>query len=118
MTQQVDNKLKSGTVVGHIIRYLPKKEEQLEAGVTITRQHKVGAFVQIFVDRKLYTVPCQRSTKLLEMTEQPTNEHRAEVFNKVLTQHPGGSERTFSELTNPKNKKHKRYVFTTPERAE
>jgi hypothetical protein len=112
MARQVDSKLKSGTVVGHIVRYLPKKEEQLDEGVTITRQHKIGAFVQITVDRKLFTVPCQSSTKLLEMTEQPTNEHRVEVFNAMLNSHPAGSERTFREVINPKNKKHKRYVFS------
>jgi hypothetical protein len=118
MARQVEGKLKSGKVVGHIIRYLPKKEEELDKGVTITRQHKIGAFVQIFVDRKLYTVPCQRSTKLLEMTEHPTNEHRHEVFNAVLDQHPADAERTFREITSPKNKKHKRYVFSAPEQVE
>jgi len=118
MARQVDSKTKSGTVVGHTVRYLPKKEEEIDEGVTITRQHKIGAFVQITVDRKLFTVPCQSSTKLLEMNEEPTNEHRFEVFNSMLSQHPAGSERTFRELVNPKNKKHKRYVFSAPEQAE
>lgn len=111
MGKQVEVTLKTGKVVGHIVRYLPKKEEQLEAGVTITRQHKVAAFVQLFVDRRMYTVQCQESTKLLEMDEHPTNEHRLATFNAVLDQHPAESERTFRELTRPNNKKFKRYEF-------
>lgn len=102
---------KTGLVVGHIIRYIPKKEEQLDKGITITKQHKIGAFLQLSADNRLYTVQCPHSTLLLEMNEDPTSQRRIETFNVVLNNHPAGSSRVFYERDSDDNRRYKRYIL-------
>lgn len=88
----------TGRVIGHVVKFLPKKVDNRGSGVTITKEKKIGAFVTIQVDgRKTYTVP-SKELELVLPTADPTDEMRAEVYNALVVKHPFNSDRSFTEF--------------------
>lgn len=97
MGNTVENKL-DGKVIGHVVKFLPKKVDNRGSGVTITKEKKIGAFVTIQVDgKKTYTVPSKEMEVVLP-TEEPTDEMKAQVYNALVDRHPFNSERQFTEF--------------------
>jgi hypothetical protein len=101
----VQKKDMTGKVIGHVVKFLPRKVEQRSSGVTITKEKKLGAFVTIQVDdKKTYTATSKSVEAVLDGDRQPTDELKTEIYNTLVDAHPFGSERTFTEFTIPKGK--------------
>ena len=101
----VQKKALTGRVIGHVVKFLPKKVEQRGGGVTITKEAKVGAFVTIQVDqKKTYTATSKFLEVVLDGERQTTDEVEAQVYNALVDAHPFKAERTFTEFTIPRGK--------------
>ena len=99
----IKKKALTGKVIGHVVKFLPKKVEQRSSGVTITKEKKIGAFVTIQVDdKKTYTATSKATEAVLEGEHQPTDELKAQIYNTLVDAHPFGAERNFTEFTIPK----------------
>jgi hypothetical protein len=103
MGNTTENKF-TGKIIGHTVKFLPKKVDHRGSGITITKAEKIGAFVTIQVDdKKTYTVPSKETELVLE-NQEPTEETRALVYNTLTERHPFNSERSFREFVTPKGK--------------
>lgn len=101
----IQKKVMTGKVIGHVVKFLPKKVEQRASGVTITKEKKIGAFVTIQVDdKKTFTATSKSAEAVLEGDHQPTDELKTHIYNTLMESHPFGAERTFTEFTIPKGK--------------
>lgn len=110
---------RTGRVIGHLVRFLPRQENARGEGITIVKQEKIGAFVQIQVDgKKFFTVPSRSNEHLLDGNEAATEELRAKVYNELTTQHPFGSPRDFIEHVTTKADKGKKTTLRRYELAE
>lgn len=100
----------SGTIIGHTVRFLPKKVDHRGAGITITKAEKIAAFVTIQADNKtIFTVPSKGSEVILE-DQTPSPEALAAVYDILQEQHPFNSPRMFREfITRGKGVTLKRY---------
>lgn len=101
----VQKKAMTGKVIGHVVKFLPRKVEQKGTGVTVTKEKKIGAFVTVQVDdKKTYTATSKTKEAVLDGDRQPTDELKTEIYNTLVEAHPFGSEREFTEFTIPKGK--------------
>lgn len=104
MGNTMENKF-TGKVIGHTVKFLPKKVDHRGSGITITKAEKIGAFVTIQVDdKKTYTVPSKYVEVVLKDGEPADEEARALVYNRLVEQHPFNSERSFREFVTAKGK--------------
>lgn len=89
----------SGTIIGHTVRFLPKKVDHRGAGITVTKAEKIAAYVTIQVDdKKIFTVP-SKSGEIIMEDQEPSPEALAAAYDIVQEQHPFNAERKFSEFT-------------------
>lgn len=103
MGNTTENKM-TGRVIGHVVKFLPKKVDSRGSGVTITKEKKLGAFVTIQVDgKKTYTVPSKSMERVLPEVD-PTDEMRTEVYNALVDRHPFNSDRSFTEFVTSRSK--------------
>jgi hypothetical protein len=94
-----------GRVIGHTVKYLPQQQSDRGGGITIVKQPKIGAFVTVQVDdKKVYTVPCRSSERLLNNGEEPTEDMHHEVNNHLVQCHPFRAEREFVEHVTSRSK--------------
>lgn len=99
------NKL-TGKIIGHTVKFMPKRVNYRGAGITITKSEKLSASVTIQVDdKRMYIVPVKGIEMVLE-NQEPDEETRVLMYNKLMKQHPFNSERAFKE-----------YVTTTDEKS-
>ena len=95
----------TGKVIGHVVKFLPKKVETRGSGVTITKEKKIGAFVTIQVDdKKTFTATSKLIEEVLDGERQPTDAVKTEIYNTLVDTHPFGAEREFTEFTIPRGK--------------
>ena len=87
----------TGTVIGHTVKFQPKKVETRGPGITITKAGKIGALVTIQVDKKTYTVPSKGNEVILG-DDFCSPEASAAVYDMLTLQHPFNAVRSFSEL--------------------
>jgi len=103
MKQTVERRYK-GRIIGHTVKFLPKRVEQLGPGITVTKAGKIGAFVTIQVDdQKIYTVP-SKGNEIILGNEDPSPEARAAVYDMLVSLHPFDATRRFSEFVVPRAK--------------
>lgn len=88
-----------GTVVGHLVRFLPRKERTVGFGTTKLMEKRLGAFVQLQIDgRRLQLVQCPKELGvLLAADKDPTVEDGAKVYANLMERHPINSERDIVE---------------------
>jgi len=100
----------SGTIIGHTVRFLPKKVDHRGSGITITKAEKIAAFVTIQVDDKvIFTVPSKNSEVILE-DQELSPEALAAVYDILQEQHPFNASRKFREfITRGNGRTLKRY---------
>jgi hypothetical protein len=97
----------TGRVIGHTVKFLPKKVDHRGGGVTITKERKLGATLTLQVDgKKTYTVSSRKTEVIFGAEEppEPTDIQRIEVFNTLVERHPFNAERTFIEEVTPRSK--------------
>lgn len=93
----------SGTVIGHEVRFLPKKVDNRGAGITITKAEKIAAYVTIQVDgRRIYTVPSKSNEVIIE-DEVASPEALAATYDMLREQHPFNAQREFLIFTTKGN---------------
>ena len=89
----------TGTVVGHLVRFLPRKERTVGFGTTKLMEKRLGAFVQLQVDgRRLQLVQCPKELGvLLGPDKEPTVDDGARVYANLMERHPINSKRDIVE---------------------
>lgn len=93
----------SGRIIGHHVRYLSKQISERSGGITITKRHKVGAFLTIQVDdTKIHYVPCRASDLPLKDGHEVTMDMCREVYNHLTDVHPFDTEVEFVEIVTPR----------------
>ena len=98
----------SGTVIGHTVKFLPKRVVHRGEGITVTQDKRLAALVTIQVDdRKTFTVPSKETEVILE-DQEPTTEAMAAVYDMLTARHPFGKVRAFTEYITVKTKNGKK----------
>ena len=90
----------SGKVVGHAIRFLPRRVDRKARGVTVTKDPKVNALVELQVDEKRYTLhsrTCEMHLDDAEYVPAVVNELCGSVYNTLQEAHPLNTEIAFKE---------------------
>lgn len=89
----------TGKVVGHLVRFLPRKERKVSFGTTKLLEQRLGAFVQLQIDgRRLQLVQCPKELgTLLAGDREPTQEDGAKVYANLVERHPIHAERKVVE---------------------
>ena len=92
-----------GRVIGHTVKFLPKKVIHRSEGITVTKDKRIAAFVTIQVDdKKIFTVPSKEAEVLLE-NQDPSPEAMAAVYDMLIERHPFNERVNFVEYTTSKN---------------
>jgi hypothetical protein len=96
----------SGKIIGHTVKFLPKRVIHRGEGITVTQDKRIAALVTIQVDdRKIFTVPSKETEVLLE-SQEPSLEAKAAVYDMLIERHPFNADRVFVEyITTKSNKK-------------
>jgi hypothetical protein len=90
----------TGKVVGHAIRFLPKRVDRKAKGVTVTKDPKVNALVELQVDERRYTLhsrACEMHLDDAEYVPAVVNELCSSVYHTLQENHPLNSELEFRE---------------------
>lgn len=102
MANTIETKLK-GKVIAYHVRPFPKKTEARGKGVTVTKAAKIGASLEIRVDKETHFVPSNtseivagESVAWVDADTEPGSDLYKQVFNTLVDSHPCGAEREFS----------------------